>query len=236
MNNVPSLSSRCSLISDFDSLGNTPGTWRGSIIFPKTGKGEVAPGIFWGGEACRGRGFARLGLVPAGARQQVTAPGAAGCPRLEGRWVAGPGSGSLPLDGSCPAVPRLAKPRMFRPGLKLPDARPKVRSPRASVPRLPQRLGRPPGQPVGAAGHPGCPRTALGRPPRPSAGAGSPHLPLEGLLLLPHARQIVQGVEEIFIGLQKLGVLIPYLHDSAHLVGRATRKLSHRSELDVLRF
>lgn len=67
-------------------------------------------------------------------------------------------------------------------------------------------------------------------------GAGSPHLPLEGLLLLPHAWQIGQGVEEIFIGLQKLGLLIPYLHDSAHLVGRATRELSHGSELGVFSF
>ncbi|CAN8185013.1 unnamed protein product [Coccothraustes coccothraustes] len=38
------------------------------------------------------------------------------------------GSGSLPLDGSCPAVPRLAKPRMFRCGLKLPDAHSKTQS------------------------------------------------------------------------------------------------------------
>lgn len=84
--------------------------------------------------------------------------------------------------------------------------------------------------------------TRAGAGPPPTAprasrrGAGSPHLPLEGLLLLPHARQIVQGVEEIFIGLQKVGVLIPCLHDSEHLVGRATLKLSHGSELDVLRF
>lgn len=57
MNNVPSLSGGCSLISDLDSLGNTLGTGQGSIIFPKTGKGEVAPGIFWGLRRAEGVGF-----------------------------------------------------------------------------------------------------------------------------------------------------------------------------------
>lgn len=122
MNNVPSLSDGCSLISDFDSLGNTPGTGRGSIIFPRTGKGEVAPGVFLGSEECRGRGFSRLTFVPAGARQQVTQlrelPGPPRkTPRLEGHWVAGPGPGSLPLDGSNPAVPRLVKPWMLHYGM-----------------------------------------------------------------------------------------------------------------------
>lgn len=88
--------------------------------FPQDGEGRSCSWSFLGGEACRGFGFSRLGLVPAGASSQVTQlPGSPRrIPRLEGQWVAAPGPGSLPLDGSCPAVPRLVKPWMFHYGLK----------------------------------------------------------------------------------------------------------------------
>lgn len=64
MNNVPSVSGGYSLISDFDSLGNTPGTGRGSIVFPGTGKDGVAPGDFGGVSRAEGVRFSSRVSAP----------------------------------------------------------------------------------------------------------------------------------------------------------------------------
>lgn len=169
MNNVPSVSGGYSLISDFDSLGDTPGTGRGSIVFPKTGKDGVAPGDF-GGESCRGGAFFRPGLGPAGARQQVT--------QLRDL----PGPPANPPTGGAPggrsrtglSAPRRLMPRCASAAQAV-DAPLRLKTARRSLkgevfPRL--GAAAPPAgrEAAGAGGHRGWSQSGPRRPPRPSAG------------------------------------------------------------------